>query len=196
MKILFFLFAYLFGAIPAGYILFRLTEKKDIRNYGSGNIGATNMLRLTGWKKAIPILIFDMIKGFLPIFLALKFFTDNWTPIVAGSLAILGHCFPVYIKFKGGKGVATTLGAYIALAVEPLLCIIVVFLIIVAITRYISLGSLTAVLSFPLFSLLFNENIETFFFGLFVFLIIAIKHKKNIQRLISGTENKIGEKRI
>ena len=96
----------------------------------------------------------------------------------------------------GGKGVATTLGAYIALAVKPLLCVIVVFLIIVAITRYISLGSLTAALSFPIFSLLFNKNINIILFGFFVFLIIAIKHKKNIKQLISGTENKLGAKKI
>jgi len=194
MKILFAVLCYLFGAIPSGYILFRLSEKKDIRRFGSQATGATNVLRLKGLKYAIPVLLFDVAKGFLPVFLALKLFEDLILALICGFLAVIGHCFPVYIKFKGGKGLATTLGAYALLAFKPALLSLAVFLIAVGISRYVSLGSLLAVLSFPAFALLFKEEIQVVYFGIALFILVAFMHRENIARLIKGTERKIGEK--
>ena len=194
MKILFAVLCYLFGAIPSGYILFRLSEKKDIRRFGSQATGATNVLRLKGLKYAIPVLLFDIAKGFLPVFLALKLFEDLILALICGFLAVVGHCFPVYIKFKGGKGLATTLGAYALLAFKPALLSLAVFLIAVGISRYVSLGSLLAVLSFPGFALLFKEEIQVVYFGIALFILVAFMHRGNIARLIKGTERKIGEK--
>ena len=127
MKILFAILSYLFGAFPTGYILYYLSEKKDIRGYGSQSIGATNILRLKGWFFTIPVIFVDILKGFLPVFLGLKLFPDNRFALLCGFLAVLGHCFPVYIRFKGGKGVATSVGMYVALAFKPLLIGIAVF---------------------------------------------------------------------
>lgn len=194
MKILFAGLSYLFGAIPSGYILFYISEKKDIRNFGSQATGATNLLRLKGWKFAVPILLFDVLKGVLPVVLALEFFEDLRFALVCGFLAVVGHCFPVYIKFKGGKGLATTLGAYAVLGFKPLLLSLGVFLLAVGITRYVSLGSLLAVLSYPFFILLFKGNLEIVCLSVVLFLLIVFMHKGNIARLIKGEERKLGEK--
>jgi len=194
MKILFAGLSYLLGAIPSGYVLFYISEKKDIRNFGSQATGATNLFRLKGWKFAVPILLFDVLKGGLPVVLALGFFEDLRFALVCGFLAVVGHCFPVYIKFKGGKGLATTLGAYAVLGFKPLLLSLGVFLLAVGITRYVSLGSLLAVLSYPLFILLFKGNIEIVCLSVVLFLLIVFMHRGNIARLIKGEERKLGEK--
>lgn len=194
MKILFLLAAYLVGAISAGFIIFRLREKKDIRKYGSHNIGATNILRMSGWKTAIPVLLFDTAKGFFPVFLGARLFNDPLVPILAGAAAVLGHCFPLYLRFKGGKGIATTIGVYLALAWQPVLGIIGVFLMVVIFTRYISLGSVTAAFSYPFFVILFRKPTALIFFGIFIFLLVIYTHRENIKRLRDGTERKLGEK--
>ncbi|HZX09378.1 MAG TPA: glycerol-3-phosphate acyltransferase, partial [Acidobacteriota bacterium] len=105
MKILFALFSYLFGSIPTGYLLYLKINKRDIRNFGSRSIGATNLLRLTDKKTALLAALFDVIKGFIPVFLCLELFDDLFFSLICGFLAVFGHCFPIYIKFKGGKGV-------------------------------------------------------------------------------------------
>jgi len=193
--ILLFAFAYLLGAVPTGYLVFRFRENKDIRNLGSKNIGATNVLRVTGWKMALPVAVFDILKGAVPVYLGFKLSSELWVACTAGFLAVLGHCFPVYIKFRGGKGVATTIGAYAVLALYPLLCIIGVFVLIVALTRYVSLGSLSAALSFPLFVLLFKGSPELLILGGFVFILIVHRHRENIGRLRSSAEKKLGNKK-
>ena len=194
MNYLFFLLAYLLGSIPSGYILIQLKEKKDIRTLGSTNIGATNVLRITGWKMALPVAIFDVAKGALPAYLALRLFSDYRIAIVSGFFAVLGHCFPVYIKFKGGKGVATTIGVYSILAPLPLLCIIAVFILVITLTRYVSLGSLMASFSFPLFALVFRENTAVIYLGICIFILIIYRHRQNIERLLGGKERQLGEK--
>ncbi len=194
MKILFAGLSYLFGAIPSGYILFYLSEKKDIRDFGSQATGATNMLRLKGWKWAVPVLLFDALKGILPVLLALKLFEDLTFALVCAFLAVVGHCFPVYLKFRGGKGLATALGAYAVLAFLPLLLILAVFTLIVGITRYVSLGSLLAIMSYPLFVFLNKNEIEIVYLGIVLFILIAFMHRGNIARLIKGKERKLGEK--
>lgn len=194
MKILFAGLSYLFGAIPSGYILFYLSEKKDIRDFGSQATGATNMLRLKGWKYAVPVLLFDALKGILPVILALKLFEDLTFALVCAFLAVVGHCFPVYLKFRGGKGLATALGAYAALASMPLLLSLAVFILIIAITRYVSLGSLLAIMSYPLFAFLNKNEIEIVYLSIALFFLIAFTHRENIARLVKGKERKLGEK--
>jgi glycerol-3-phosphate acyltransferase PlsY len=195
MKILFALFSYLFGSFPTGYILYYLSEKKDIRAYGSQSIGATNMLRLKGLLFAIPVIFVDILKGFLPVFLALKLFPDNRFALLCGFLTVLGHCFPVYIRFKGGKGVATSVGVYFVLAFKPLLIGLAVFLIVIALTRYVSLGSIMAMLSLPLSIYFIEGNREVALLGIAIVLLIVIKHGANIRRLADGNERKLGEKK-
>ena len=194
MKILFAGLSYLFGAIPSGYILFYLSEKKDIRDFGSQATGATNMFRLKGWKWAVPVLLFDALKGILPVLLALKLFEDLTFALVCAFLAVAGHCFPVYLKFRGGKGLATALGAYEVLAFMPMLLSLAVFILIVGITRYVSLGSLLAIMSYPLFNLLYKNEIEIVCLGIILFILIVFMHRGNIARLIKGNERKLGEK--
>ncbi len=194
MKILFALFSYLFGSFPTGYILYYLSEKKDIRGYGSQSIGATNIFRLKGWIFAIPVIFVDILKGFLPVFLALKLFPDKRFALLCGFLAVLGHCFPLYIKLKGGKGVATSVGVYLVLAFKPLLIGIVVFLIVIALTRYVSLGSIMAMLSLPLSIYFIQGNQEAAILSIVIFLLIVIRHGGNIRRLVDGTERKLGKK--
>lgn len=194
MKIIFAILSYLFGSIPTGYIFFFISEKKDIRNFGSQSTGATNLFRLKGWKLALPVLLIDFLKGFLPVFLALKFFQDKPFALFCGLLAILGHCFPVYIKFKGGKGVATTFGAYAILAFKPFLLSLAIFLIVSGASRYVSLGSLLATLSYPLFIFLFKGEVEIAYLSFALFFLIVLMHRGNIERLAKGKERKLGEK--
>jgi len=195
MKILFAVFSYLLGSFPTGYILYFLSEKKDIRQYGSQSIGATNILRLKGWRFAIPVILADILKGFLPVFFALKFFPDKRFALICGFLAVLGHCFPIYIKLKGGKGVATAVGVYLVLALKPLLIGIGVFILIIALTRYVSFGSILAVMSLPFSIYFLLDNKEIAILSVAIFLLIVIRHGGNIHRLIKGKERKLGEKK-
>ena len=193
MKILFAVLSYLLGAFPTGYILYYLSEKKDIREFGSRSIGATNMLRLKGWRLAIPVIFVDVLKGFLPVFLALKLF-DTKFALLCGFLAVLGHCFPITLKFKGGKGVATSVGVYLAVAFKPLLVGLAVFIIIIALTRYVSLGSMMAMMSLPVSIYFIQENRDAAILGVAILLLIVLKHSGNIHRLVQGSERKLGEK--
>lgn len=194
MKVLFALLAYLAGAIPTGYLLFKLSEKKDIREFGSRNTGVTNVMRLKGWKYAVPVAVFDVLKGFLPAFLALRFFRDARLALIASFLAVLGHCFPVYIRFRGGKGVAATIGAFAAVAFRPFLLSVGVFVLVLALSRYVSLGSILATLSFPVAVLLFHGGPGTATWGAAVAVLVISKHSGNIGRLLKGRERKFGER--
>ncbi len=195
MKYLFWLAAYLLGSLPTGYLLFRLKEKQDIRGFGSRNIGATNVLRVTGWRLALPVAVADILKGAVPVYLSLQLFPEPWVAYGAGLAAIVGHCYPVYIGFKGGKGVATSIGVYGVLALGPLFIIVAVFLLVIALTRYVSLGSLTAAFSFPFLVLILNGDTGTAVLGGVVFALIAFRHRENIARLVKGTERRLGKKK-
>ena len=196
MKIFFLFFSYLLGSIPSGYLIYRLSEKDDIRKYGSHSTGATNILRLKGWKYALPVVLIDLIKGMLPVIAATSFFSDTTFTLICGCLAVFGHCFPVYIKFRGGKGVVTTIGVYAIIMFKPLLFSLATFLIIIFLTRYVSLGSILSVLSFPFYALLYNGESRIVYFGIAVSLIVFVKHLGNVKRLIYGNERKLGEKII
>ncbi|MBN2206767.1 MAG: glycerol-3-phosphate 1-O-acyltransferase PlsY [Candidatus Aminicenantes bacterium] len=195
MKIAFALGSYLLGAVPSGYLLVRLRARRDIRSLGSGNTGATNVLRIQGWKAALPVALFDVVKGALPPFLALRLFHDERLALIAALLAVLGHCYPVYIGFRGGKGVATTLGALLIVGWwTPFAVALAVFAGTLALTRFVSLGSLLAALSVPVSSLVFNRGRAFAAWGLALFVLIAIRHRENIGRLLRGEERRLGRR--
>jgi glycerol-3-phosphate acyltransferase PlsY len=193
MTIIYATFAYLIGSIPAGYIIYNLSEKQDIRQFGSQATGATNVLRLKGWKYAIPVGLFDILKGFFIVYFALKLFPDKRLALLCGFLVVLGHCFPVFIKFKGGKGVATAVGVYAALAPVPLLCSAGIFLAVILLTRYVSLGSLLAMFFFPIFVLFFIGDTDVIALSFAILCLIIFRHMGNIKRLIAGKERKFRE---
>jgi glycerol-3-phosphate acyltransferase PlsY len=187
--------SYLIGSIPTGYILYKFSEKNDIRRFGSQATGATNVLRLKGWKYAIPVGLFDILKGFFVIYFALKLFPDKRIALLlCGFFVVLGHCFPIFIKFRGGKGVATAMGIYAALAPIPLLCSMAIFLAVVLLTKYVSMGSLLAMISYPIFVLFFKAEQDVIYLSFAIFCLIISRHMGNIKRLIVGNERKFGEK--
>jgi glycerol-3-phosphate acyltransferase PlsY len=185
------LLAYLIGAIPFGYLVVKYTTGDDIRESGSGNTGATNVLRTTGRGPAVLTLVLDIAKGFGAVWLA-AWLTDGspgWTAYAA--LAVMaGHAFPVFLKFKGGKAVASFIGAFLYLAPVPLLAALTVFLITVAWTRYISAGSILAVGSFPLgVWLIDHPPLIVFLASLIAAGFVVYRHKANFARLHQGTEH-------
>ena len=183
---------YLIGSIPFALILTKLLGHGDIRDIGSGNVGATNVLRTGNKYLAFAVLCLDIAKGLLP-FLILKLFYDTNTlhSIFLCHFAILGHIFPVWLKFKGGKGVATYIGFLIGFNILLGLYFLVTWIIIALVSRYSSLSSLAASLIAPLYFFFINPNIIVGIFLLYIFLIISLKHRENIKRLMNSSENKI-----
>ena len=182
---------YLIAATPTGVVLARLMGGEDVRQKGSGNIGATNVYRVAGKLAGVLTLLGDTLKGFLPL-LAFKTWLEP-TPTqlgIASAVAIIGHCYPVYLKFKGGKGVATALGIFLVLSPKAVFFALLVFILTVAITRYISLGSVLAALSAPLLILLLNHPQPIFLATLFIAALVIWRHSSNIRRLLDGTETR------
>ena len=182
------IYSYLFGSIPFGLILSKIFLKKDIRQSGSGNIGATNVLRSGGKVLGFFTLILDGLKSYLAVIITIEFFSDYF--FLSSILVFLGHLFPIWLKFKGGKGVATYLGILFALNFSYAVIFILSWLTIIFITKYVSLGSLVSSLIVLLLNVYlegFNKSIMLFLFLLF----IIYSHRTNIVRLKSGTENKI-----
>ena len=185
------LIAYLLGGIPFGYLLVRWTSGKDVRAEGSGNIGATNVLRTTGRGAGIATLVLDIAKGFAAVWIADKFTNSDVFWMSAAALGVMaGHGFPVFLKFKGGKAVASFTGAFLYLTPMPLLAVAVVFAVTVAASGYISAGSILGAATFPfgVWMILHPDApvlIASFLAGAF----IVYRHKSNLQRLREGTEN-------
>ncbi len=189
-----FIAAYLIGSLPFGYLLTQVIKKTDIRNYGSGNIGATNVLRVMGWKAALPVFVLDMLKGVTAVLLA-KAVTDlPAVYLTAGFLALVGHSFPVFLRFKGGKAAATGIGVVVMISGWAALSLIVIAILVIIITRYVSLGSITGALAVPLFFLLLGFELSYIIFGLATAALIGYRHHENISRLLKGTESRIGQK--
>ena len=183
------LISYLLGSVPFGYILVRVTKGADIRETGSGNIGATNVYRKSRWA-GVTTLLLDAGKGYLAVMIAAWISGDGaWTGIAA-LCAVIGHVFTVWLRFRGGKGVATGCGAFLAVAPLSVSAILVVFVLILAITRYISAASIVATALFPLFALLFGCPAAIVAWSAPGCLLIIAKHHQNIRRIIAGTENK------
>jgi glycerol-3-phosphate acyltransferase PlsY len=183
--------AYLIGAIPSGVILTRLAGVGDVRQAGSGNIGATNVYRVAGRRLGIITLVCDALKGVLPlaVLLALGGSTPAQQALVAVA-AFLGHCYPVYLGFKGGKGVATALGIYLVFSPLSVLGCFLVFAGMLWKWRYVSLASITAAAIVPLFILLAEQSFPLFFASLFISGMVILRHRANILRLRNGTESR------
>jgi len=183
-----FLYSYLLGSIPFGLIIIKLFLKKDVRNIGSGNIGATNVLRTGNRFLAALTLLFDILKGYISILIALAYFSEF--VYLAALICFVGHIFPVWLKFKGGKGVATYLGIILGLSFELAIIFVLVWLFFLIVFKYSSFSSMLATLSVFLYSLFLNNYYMSA--CLFIVLIIIIyTHKENIIRLKNKTENKI-----
>ncbi len=186
-----FALSYLLGSVPFGLVLTRLAGLGDIRKIGSGNIGATNVLRTGRKDLAAATLILDSGKGAIAVLVA---YTLGMRPEIAGAAAFLGHCFPVWLKFKGGKGVATFLGTVLALWLPAGLMACATWLLAAFVTRISSLGALSAAAATPLF--LFSMGKASFAIaGLFMAIMIFIRHQANIIRILKGVEPKIGDKK-
>ena len=183
--------AYLIGAIPTGIVLTKLSGAQDIRSAGSGNIGATNVYRVAGKKLGILTLVGDVCKGYFPILIASHFFQIDplWLAVIA-TAAFIGHCFPVYLKFKGGKGVATALGVFIFLSPISILIAATLFVLLVWKYRYVSLGSVSAAAIMPVLGFFETSSLEILSATLCISLLIIWRHRENIDRLMKGTENK------
>lgn len=186
-EILFLVFSYFLGAIPFGYILCYLTDKKDIRQEGSGNIGATNVLRTKGKAFGLITLALDMLKGILPILYGLTHFDSPVLIIGGGAAAIIGHLYSVYLKFKGGKGVSTFFGMMAVFHFPSALVFGGIFLFTYFLTRYISASSIVGVAA-VFFVILFTNVMEVAMIGFMIAILIISKHHGNIKRMIDGTE--------
>jgi glycerol-3-phosphate acyltransferase PlsY len=194
--------AYMLGSIPFGYLIVKLASGADIREIGSGGTGATNVSRKVGKIAGIATLALDVLKGAAAVLVA-RWLTGeagtSWIVAAAAALAVVGHCFPVWLKFKAGKGVATGLGVFLAIAPWAALAALAVFIIVVWRTRYVSLGSIIAAAFLPLWIFLTHICIEPIidFAPIITALcavssVIILKHSENIKRLMAGEENKLG----
>jgi glycerol-3-phosphate acyltransferase PlsY len=182
--------AYLLGATPTSYLAGKLGRGIDLREHGSKNLGATNVYRILGWKYAIPVALIDIAKGAVPVLLAPSS-PHAWLPLALGGAAVLGHMFSPYVRFKGGKGVATAAGMFLALAPVAVLLAIVVWGVCLWLTGYVSLSSIIAVLSVPLsVALLQPGSSYVFWASVALVALIIFAHRRNVARLIAGTENR------
>ena len=198
-EILGLLIAYLLGSIPTSVWVGRVFYGKDVREFGSGNAGATNTFRVLGKKAGIPVLLFDILKGTCAVYLAAYFIdyqpgTSDFVTyqLVLGVGVLIGHIFPIYVGFRGGKGIATLLGIMIAIHPQAAFSCIGVFLAVFLLTKYVSLGSMISAICFPLLIILvFKSDIPSLvIFSIFIAIMVLITHQKNIERLLRKSESK------
>jgi len=190
--------SYLLGSIPFGFLLVRLFKGEDVRASGSGNIGATNVARQSP-VLGVATLLLDAAKGLAAVALAGAFFAGPHAQLImttAAFFAVLGHLFPVWLKFRGGKGVATSLGAFLMLTPKTILCMVGLFLLVAIAFRYVSLGSVAVAAAFPLLAWALHEYGDSRQLALMalVSLLVIWRHRQNIGRLVAGTESKLGKK--
>jgi glycerol-3-phosphate acyltransferase PlsY len=182
--------AYVLGAIPFGYLLVKMTTGADVRSGGSGNIGATNVMRTTGRAAGIGTLLLDIGKGYLAVWIAGRLSEHNVTAMCVATLAVMaGHAYPVFLGFKGGKAVASFVGAFLCLTPLALGAVLIVFVAIVAWTRFISMGSVVSAATFPLAVWLMDKDLTMLATAAIAGAFIIYKHSSNIQRLHEGTEH-------
>ena len=194
--------AYLLGSIPFGYILVRIVRRQDIRTFGSGNIGATNVIRTGAKGLGIATFVLDVLKGCTSVWLA-QLIAASLAPAMAtrnaqalGAIfAVIGHMFPIWLRFRGGKGVATGFGVFLVAAPWAALAAIGTFFLVISITRYVALGSMLGAASFPVYAWFLVGGDKPLFFLAVQFAVAAliiVKHHSNIHRLLTGTEYKLG----
>lgn len=200
-ELLLIIVAYLIGSIPTAVLVSRYFFGIDIRDYGSGNAGATNTFRILGKGWGLFVMTVDVLKGVIASFLYLLlpyYLTNDWERtnfmIGLGLSAVVGHIYPIWANFKGGKGVATLLGMVVAIQPLVALCVLGVFSLVLYLTRFVSLSSILASIAFPMFILVvFNEPEPLYrLFAIAVALLVILTHQKNIGRLLQGNENKVG----
>lgn len=195
------LLAYMLGSIPSAVWIGKMLYGVDVRDYGSGNAGATNTFRVLGKKAGLPVLILDIFKGFLAV--KLVYLTGKYLPetqqfinleLSLGIASLLGHIFPVFAGFRGGKGVATLLGILCAVHIGAALICIAAFVATLLLTQYVSLSSMMAALTFPIsIMFIYHETVPGLnIFAMFVCVLVFITHQKNIERLLRGDESKVG----
>lgn len=188
--------SYLLGAVPSSYVGGRLACGIDLREHGSRNLGATNAFRVLGWKVATPILAVDTFKGWFPVFAFPRWdgsAASEWA-LAYGAAAIIGHVFSVYVGFRGGKGVATAAGVFLALAPLAVLVDLATWGIIVYVSRYVSLASVVAAALLPWLVLAFGGSRAVFWLSIAVAVLVIIAHRANLRRLMRGDEHRLGQK--
>lgn len=183
---------YFIGAIPFSYLV-SLLKGVDIRTRGSGNVGATNVLRALGPVAAAAALAADLLKGVAAAWIG-TMAGGEWLVVGCAFAAVVGHCYSIFLRFKGGKGVATSAGIILYLMPRELLIMLVVFLVVVALLRYVSLGSITVAVLLPVLALAMKEPFELLILCLLMAALVVYRHRENIQRLRSGTEPKLGSR--
>ncbi len=196
MEWLLVIFAYLLGSVPSGVLVARVMAVEDPRSGGSGNIGATNVLRTLGKKAAAATLAGDFLKGLIPVLIATGLLPEN-SPFlyITGGAAILGHDFSFLLAFKGGKGVATTIGTISILNPLVALLLLATWLAVVVVTRYSSAGALTAAIMAPVFALFVADDGRFSLFCVAAAALLIFQHRENVKRLLDGTEGRVGEKK-
>ena len=189
-----FLAAYLLGAIPTSYLVVRLVRGEDLRKLGSGNLGATNLYRVLGWRYAVPVALFDMAKGAVPVMVfGPRAGSGELTPLLLGGTAMVGHVFSVFVGFNGGKGVATGAGVVLGLAPWAFLAAFLAWALLVRTTGYVSLGSVGAALVLPpAVYLLHPERRPLIWFFVALAALVVVLHRGNLSRLRAGTESRFG----
>jgi acyl phosphate:glycerol-3-phosphate acyltransferase len=189
--------AYLMGGIPTSYLAGKRGRGIDLREHGSGSLGATNAYRVLGWKYAVPVGLFDVAKGAVPVVLLGRWPNGPaWLPVAVGTAAVAGHVFSPYVRFKGGKGVATAAGVFLALAPLAIAISIGIWCGVLWVSGYVSVASLAAVGSFPVWARLARPDAPyTFWASVVVALLIVVAHRSNIRRLVAGTESRFRTRR-
>lgn len=187
--------SYLLGSVSFSVVIAKWMKGIDIRQHGSGNAGATNTLRVLGKGPAIGVLALDVLKGMGAVWLGKWLGADNgWIPVLCGIAAIVGHNWPVYFRFKGGKGIATTIGVMATLSFLPALFAGIIAILSIVFTRYVSLGSLLFTGLLPIFIVLLGRPWEVFWASLLLCIFAFVRHRSNIVKIVQGKENKIGSK--
>ncbi len=189
---------YLLGAIPSSFIIGKLVKGIDLRDHGSGNLGAANTFRVLGTKAALPVLLFDIVKGFLAVKLVSLIGLEGFIyPLLAALIVIVGHNYSVFVGFSGGKGVGTTTGAFLAMAPLAVGICFLLWLVMLALFRIVSVASIVSTLMLPVAIIISNRffgsriHISVTYLAIIAALMVLYKHRSNIRRLINGTENKI-----
>jgi glycerol-3-phosphate acyltransferase PlsY len=193
-ELLLVLFAYLLGSLPTALVVVRLFTGDDVRRRGSGNVGATNALRAAGWKAGVVVTVIDVAKGAVPVWL-MRLYNPESVWIAAAMLAaVLGHCYPVWLRFRGGKGVATGFGSFLVIAPLSALAALALWFVVLVIWRWVSLASMVASASFPMIlKLIDNPDLVTLIAVSAAAVLIILRHGSNIRNMLAGKEIKVGD---
>jgi glycerol-3-phosphate acyltransferase PlsY len=186
---------YFFGCFQSAFIIGKIREHIDIREYGSGNSGTTNAIRVMGWRLGLLTFLGDFIKAIVAVLIVTYLYDSSIAGLYAGLGVIIGHNWPVFLKFKGGKGIASTVGMLYGVDYRIGISVMLIMIIVVGITRFVSLGSILMAISIPILMYVFVGRIEYVIVGGVLAIFALYRHKSNIKRLLAGNENKLGHKK-